>query len=1193
MELVLDSLASLICLTSFRTSRGRLAGALIALSLPCIFDLQPAAAQTAGMIEVTAATAPVMGGSQQIATVTRKSRYTVQGINGPWQLITVETSSGSKQGWVHRDHVRALFLPPKTPQRATVTLTPEQVEQVRSRFDRFFNAEKWPEAAQAGEQFVLMYYRGLGSEDRYTATAETLLGFCYVQLNRHYEAEQLFLHAVGVLERFPEAKDLLANALSILIDLYHQTGQYAKAEPLAAQHVRLAESLYGPDDLKTATAWKAHGAVLADLGKYEQAEALFRRALAVFERQQQAESVEEMLNNLGVTYARREQLDQALAMHQRALQLGEARLGKEHVGLTDVLYNVAKVHDAMGNYAEAERIFLRALAAIERSPRADVRKQAEVLAGLGTTQTSLGKYGEAEAALVKAVSLMETAAGADSLAAAPIHWVLGRLYHYMHRNELAEKHLQRALAIYEARVGREHRDYLHAAQQTAVVYKDLDRLDEAGRLMEELIETSKRHGESHWTLLVNLAGVRKQSGKYEEAEKLYTEALRLGEQEVGANHPQVAMALGLLAEVYLEQPEQLAKAEPLLERAIEIQQTRLGKEHPDLATKLRLLGGLYVRQGRTDEAMELFDQARRIAYIHLRRVLPALSEPEQLEYLRTQSGAMSVALSLALEHPDNRQVIEHAAEWLLNGKAVVHEVLAERTLLARSARSPELTKLAGQLQDVRKQLASQTLSTEGDPAARERALAELARREQQLQKQLGLTSGQQASADHWVELAEVRFKVPKDGVLVEIVNMHRFNYEGSPLVQTRDERYVAWIIPPAGEGQVQLVELGPEPEITGAVQVYLKSTKTVINDIADLGEAEAEASYRAVLNKIADRVLRPLEKSIAGKRQWIISPDWYLWAVPWAALPLADGRYAVEGHVISYRTSGRDLLEKSAQADAPTSMQAALFANPAFDLDPNQIARSLHASPNTVQLAMRGADVADRVPRDWSPLPGTSEEAAAVLPNLTAWLGSKPVVYEQGQALEDFFKQLKRPRALVVSTHGYCLIDEPADQPSPGARGANNDASAAAAATRIDNPLLRCGLVFSGANRRNAGTPGIDDGILTGLEIVGVDLRGTELVVLSACQTADGIISEGGGVIGLQQAFQLSGARATIATLWSIPDRETAQLMSQFWKQMAANKTKAEALQAAQLAMIQQRRTAGHAAHPFFWAAFTLTGASD
>ncbi|NND71215.1 MAG: CHAT domain-containing protein [Rhodothermales bacterium] len=202
--------------------------------------------------------------------------------------------------------------------------------------------------------------------------------------------------------------------------------------------------------------------------------------------------------------------------------------------------------------------------------------------------------------------------------------------------------------------------------------------------------------------------------------------------------------------------------------------------------------------------------------------------------------------------------------------------------------------------------------------------------------------------------------------------------------------------------------------------------------------------------------------------------------------------------------------------------------------------------------------------------------------------------YSDSLAVEEVFKDVASPRILHVATHGYFLeaVDEDDGIQGDAIDGADFGAARGLGMLRkADNPLLRSGVILAGAN--NIGieeAEGVDDGWVTAEEISLMDLRGTELVVLSACESGLGDIKSGQSVQGLRQAFQLAGAQSILSTLYKVPDTETRQIVKSFYGHLRDGLSTTEALNKAQREMITQRREDNGGAHPFFWASFIAVG---
>ena len=190
-------------------------------------------------------------------------------------------------------------------------------------------------------------------------------------------------------------------------------------------------------------------------------------------------------------------------------------------------------------------------------------------------------------------------------------------------------------------------------------------------------------------------------------------------------------------------------------------------------------------------------------------------------------------------------------------------------------------------------------------------------------------------------------------------------------------------------------------------------------------------------------------------------------------------------------------------------------------------------------------------------------------------------------------KEAHRYRVLHLATHGFFLGDSclPAAANTRAVGGLVVATERRPTAAVMANPLLLSGLALAGANRRRAALPTEDDGILTAEEVASLDLGGVEWAVLSACDTGLGEIRAGEGVLGLRRAFQIAGARTVIMSLWSVDDQATRGWMvalydGRFQKHLST----AEAVHAATVAMLRDRRAKRLSTAPFYWAAFVAAG---
>jgi hypothetical protein len=306
---------------------------------------------------------------------------------------------------------------------------------------------------------------------------------------------------------------------------------------------------------------------------------------------------------------------------------------------------------------------------------------------------------------------------------------------------------------------------------------------------------------------------------------------------------------------------------------------------------------------------------------------------------------------------------------------------------------------------------------------------------------------------------------------------------------------------------------------------------------------------------LSERLLHGLPESVKSPKSWVIDPDGAISLVPFEALRETNGDLVIAGHTVRYVTSIASFASMSANTvtAAPTAL---VIANPQFALESKAFGASdITRSVPTATGALLGN-------LTFVPLPHTAMEAANVQESLKR-LGVKSDMRLGSQATLDAMSFTTAPRYLHIATHGIYMA--PGTDP--------NSKAFIKVATAI--PGMQSALVF---------TPNAKGSIFTGADFARLPLTGTELVVLSACDTGNGSLNVGEGVASLRMAVEEAGAKSSVTSLWPVPSEATAQLMGSFYEQLGQGVSKAQSLRVAKLQLMKTNPD------PSNWAGFLLTG---
>lgn len=843
-------------------------------------------------------------------------------------------------------------------------------------------------------------------------------------------------------------------------------------------------------------------------------------------------------------------------------ELTDAERARFNLNMGETLY-------ANEKFLMAEKRFDAAKTAYEQASLTDDIGYIKTISNQGLLYASMGRFTQAEGFTAEALDLRKQKFGDTNAGVAASLNNYGVLKYNMARYNEAEKDFESALAIIKAKNLDKAMPYAIMLNNQAMLFQSIGRFEEADKILKDAIAVAEKlqnsKSRNHLKFLSNLALLYQQMGKYNEAEAIYLSM----EKRLGKSNPDYASMLTNQAALYMVMNKE-DKVEDLLKRASNIYKSSFGEDNPAYAKAISDLGNFYRYKGRNGEAEPLLNKALTVRETALGKNHPLYVQSlEDLAILRWKNKAWDNATMTYREVMDKsldfintyfppmseaektkywdilsprfQRYYNFAVEAMAENAAITADMfnyrMATKALLLNStnkvkqaifgSKDPQLIKDYVTWLDQKENLARLYAYSKEELKNQKINLDSLERATNAMERKLSSRSADFSSgyAAQKLSFTQVRDALTDAEAVVEIIRLQRYDQKF-----TTDARYIMLVLQKGAE-RPQLLSLDNGQQLeTRYAKYYRTAIQQKMND---------QYSY--------DQYWAALEKVLGKKKLIYISPDGVYNQLNLNTLKKASGEYVVNLYDLVIVGNAKDVLALKARKAKTPRKNATLLGFPDYG--------------GTALAA----------------LPGTKVEVDGVAKQLKA-SGYQVTQWMQKTATEANLKKVKGPTLMHIATHGYFLQDIDGEGAAFGVHLENAN----------DNPLLRSGLMLAGASSTLTGSmPNLDsndNGILTAYEAMNLNLEGTDLVILSACETGLGDVKAGEGVYGLQRAFLVAGADALIMSLWKVDDAATQQLMTNFYTNWIKLGNKQKAFKQAQVQLMTKYK------EPYYWGAFVMMG---
>jgi CHAT domain-containing protein/tetratricopeptide (TPR) repeat protein len=870
----------------------------------------------------------------------------------------------------------------------------------------------------------------------------------------------------------------------------------------------------------------------ADSGNYAEAIRLNKDAVLIAETHLGKESnyYATLLGNLAHYYSKAGDYNESIRLNTEVLNLKEKLSGKQNNSYATTLMNQSINYSRIGEYSKAKRLATEVLDIREKALGKDNDSYAKALSSLSAICSELGEYSEAIGLSTEAVNIQEKLHGKMSLEYAFSLNNLASAYSFIGNNSEAVRLGTEVLGIRDKLLGKEHPDYAMALSNLANYYYGTGNFDKAVTLETEALNVKeKKFGKdnSHYALsLSNLASYYSAMGNHNEAIRLCTEALNIREKVLGKEHPKYASSLNNLANYYLDSGN-YSEAVNFCNEALKIKEKTLGKRHPDYTTLLFNLAYAHLKAGNTADADNLFVEYLTLMKEFVCHTIEGLSREEKSQYWSSYEYALTYFPVIRATENSSDKMTETSYSSLLFAKGLMLNADTElRKLLAENG-NEKVTQAYDALADNRALLhklyelpmAARTLSTDSLRAlvnAQERELIDMSKQYGDYTKNL------------LIDWKDVQAKLTANDIAVEFATYH--TGDGTS--------YYAYLL--------KKNYIKPKMVACFRTQNHINSQDLYLD------------------GKLSKYIWGSFADELVDVKNIYFGPSGELYNIAIESLPdWEDPTKLVSDRWNFYRLSST--RELAVIQNKYPIKQSVVYGGLTYDTDTASMQRDRLKYPDVIRDFSSNPEIADslNIRAGVRELPGTKLEASAIDQKLKA-VRIDDIIRTDTIGTETSFKALsgQKKNLLHIATHGFYWTETEAKKNNYNFLALHNDDKR----YQEDKALTRSGLLFAGANNALKGRPlpkDVDDGILTAQEIAQLDLRGLNLVVLSACETGLGEIT-GDGVFGLQRGFKKSGAQSILMSLWNVDDTATQILMTQFYTNLTNGKNKRQSLLDAQ-----------------------------